>query len=108
MFIGRRPVGAFAVTAVPGTCGGGQCIGQCGNNAPNKCGNTCTNFKTDPLNCGQCGEVCNNDEICVDGNCENFFIPACDQCPCNECKGQTDQCCFNQFVDHTVCAAECP
>ncbi len=37
------------------------------------------------------------------------FIPQqCNQCPCNECQGDTNECCFNDFVNHTVCTNNCP
>lgn len=107
-FISPQNCGACGKTCGNQLCGGGMCINQCGGMFPNKCGQTCTNFQNDPLNCGECGKVCNADEICVDGNCENFFIPACNNCPCNECQGDLNKCCFNAFVNHTVCAAECP
>mgnify|MGYP007034009223 CR=1 FL=1 len=30
------------------------------------------------------------------------------QQPCNECQGDTNECCFNDFVNHTVCTNNCP
>jgi hypothetical protein len=29
----------------------------------------CVNFNTDPLNCGDCGSVCDPGQTCTDGNC---------------------------------------
>jgi hypothetical protein len=43
----------------------------------------CVNTQSDPLNCGGCNSRCNQDEVCVRGNCE-LFRPAvgCSTCPC--------------------------
>ena len=45
-------------------CGGGCCAPphQC-------CGTSCTDIKTDPVNCGFCGNVCGRDQICANGQC---------------------------------------
>ena len=84
----------------------GTCVTDCGILA--QCGGSCVDLQTDPLNCGGCGDTCKADQVCVDGNCEDYFIPTCTQCPCNECVGDFDNCCFNDFVGHTVCATQCP
>jgi hypothetical protein len=91
-------------------CGAGVCQNDCGG-FPDQCGASCTDQEIDPLNCGECGNVCNADQLCFNGDCRDFNIPAgCMSCPCNECQGDTDQCCFSDFVQDTVCldAGGCP
>jgi hypothetical protein len=29
----------------------------------------CVNFQTDPLNCGDCGNVCAVNQVCMNGDC---------------------------------------
>jgi hypothetical protein len=60
---------------------------------PDQCGDSCTNTNTDPLNCGDCGEACNADELCSDGNCEEYVPAECDSCPCDSCDGELGNCC---------------
>jgi len=99
--------GACGNACAPGdVCMNGNCAQDCGG--LDQCGQSCVDFKNDPQNCGECGKQCKADQICVDGGCEDFFVPNCNSCPCNECQGDFDQCCFNDFVGHTVCAKECP
>jgi hypothetical protein len=31
---------------------------------------SCTDTETDRLNCGECGEACDADETCDEGDCE--------------------------------------
>jgi hypothetical protein len=33
------------------------------------CGGTCTSTQEDPMNCGQCGTQCRNDQACLAGQC---------------------------------------
>jgi hypothetical protein len=77
----------------------------------------CTNFQTDPLNCGDCGQRCDRDQLCVKGNCENYK-PAtpCNSCPCdaacNSLVGGNATCCAGfgagsapLCVEHGTCPA---
>jgi hypothetical protein len=58
-------------------CSGGQCGVACGASGfcaidsatPDCCDGTCTNLKTDPANCGTCGQECSIGEVCVEGLC---------------------------------------
>jgi hypothetical protein len=80
------------------------------NGFPDQCGDTCTDTENDPLNCGDCGDECNADEVCVAGNCDSFYQPEeCNQCPCNNCVGDFQQCCEDQLWG-VVCVEgdECP
>jgi hypothetical protein len=44
------------------------CVARCPSfDAPNVCGETCVNFRTDRNNCGSCGRVCTN--ACLNGAC---------------------------------------
>jgi len=90
-------------------CGGGQCLPNC-DGFQDQCGDSCTNNNNDPLNCGECGKVCDGDELCVDGECRPFAVAPCGQCPCEACSGDLDRCCVSLFIDAAVCldAGECP
>jgi hypothetical protein len=48
---------------------------------------------TDPLNCGGCGNQCQQNEVCVAGDCRDYR-PAygCTTCPCAGCAA-TSACC---------------
>ena len=64
------PTAAVCGGATP-RCENGVCVAQCSGGF-DTCGNACVNPDTDPDHCGGCGNACNNDEVCVQGNCENF------------------------------------
>jgi hypothetical protein len=72
-------------------CSKGACVAQCAQ-GETQCivqggGGTvrysCTNTQTDPRNCGICGNTCDNNEICIGGQCRDY-APAspCNSCPC--------------------------
>lgn len=65
----RRPVRPCR----PGQCGPGDACqhGECVSCWPTKipCNNVCVDPLTDPLNCGDCGIVCAEGEICGSGFC---------------------------------------
>jgi hypothetical protein len=84
-----------AATACGGAtprCENGACVAQCSGNL-DTCGNACVNPETDPEHCGGCNNPCNRDEVCVQGNCEQFDAAVgCNACPCAACGGG-DSCC---------------
>jgi hypothetical protein len=50
------------------------------------CGGQCVNTDTDPRFCGDCATNCDIDQVCVMGNCRNYFgLAACTSCPCMQC-----------------------
>jgi hypothetical protein len=52
------------------------------------------NTDSNPLHCGGCGEACDNDQVCVDGNCEDYDAAiGCNSCPCDAQCGGGDACC---------------
>jgi hypothetical protein len=72
-------------------CSNGACAATCALGL-DRCNNDCADTNTNPLHCGGCNNRCNNDEVCVQGNCEQFVAePGCTTCPCAACGG--DQCC---------------
>jgi hypothetical protein len=79
---------------------------------PDECDNMCTDLDSDPLNCGDCGQACNNDELCIDGDCEEFlgqWQNDCNMCPCDGCVGDFQQCCeVDQWGVLCIDADQCP
>jgi hypothetical protein len=55
------------------------------------------NFETDPLHCGECGQRCDRNEVCVGGECRQYAPAFCNTCPCSDaCNALIDgrfQCC---------------
>jgi len=100
-----------------GACKSTQCsagLTQCnlGNNRY-----ACVNTATDPLNCGGCGQGCNQDEVCVGGACVEYAPAApCTTCPCTpictDYYGASQVCCagLGLNVAEPICvdAAACP
>jgi hypothetical protein len=83
---------AVACTGLTPRCEAGVCVAQC-SGAFDTCGNACINPDTDPEHCGGCDVRCSNDEVCVQGNCEQFDTAVgCNACPCATCGGG-DACC---------------
>ena len=60
--------------ACPDACQAGVCVGDC--TAPNldNCNDACVNRDTDPRNCGDCGQACDADEVCIGGNCRRYRV----------------------------------
>jgi len=47
------------------------------------CGGGCVDTRKSNLNCGDCGQRCGVDEVCVSGRCENYRPASfCTTCPC--------------------------
>lgn len=90
MMCGSNEVcGALQVT-------GGSCITTmlCQSLGGVVCGKGCYGqnaFQSDPFNCGNCGNVCNSNEMCVDGQCHLFTVPVT-SCQNTGCDGG-DTCC---------------
>jgi hypothetical protein len=117
------PGGCTDPTSDPGACGtppvvcegatpfcqAGVCVDGCADGFEVCAGGTlCINTDVDPLHCGGCGEICNSDEVCVEGNCRNYDIAlggSCDTCSGNEAcctlPGTTTQIC----VEDGTCPA---
>lgn len=54
-------------------CGLGMCnLGKCGCSAvaPDRCSGACVDLDIDPGNCGQCGHVCEEASLCLNGACQ--------------------------------------
>ena len=44
---------------------------QCSVNFPKCCGGRCRDTSADPQNCGQCNRICDEDEVCRNGECRS-------------------------------------
>jgi hypothetical protein len=101
----------MACTGSGGTiCFGGFATDAMGSYTLSRCVRT----RSDELNCGACGNVCGNDEVCVLGTCREYR-PAisCTTCPClTVCPAGTS--CCNSYTGSTstprmcVTGAGCP
>ena len=67
--------GRKCTTAAPfcsNVAGVQTCVLNCSGAAPDKCGTSCVDLKTDVNNCGMCGKICsfpNGEASCVNGAC---------------------------------------
>jgi hypothetical protein len=77
------------------------------------CNGSCisiTEAASSPLYCGAsmqnpCGRTCNQDEVCVAGQCTAFFpSKACTTCPCAAC-GSENTCCEYPGTTTSVCVS---
>jgi hypothetical protein len=71
-----------------------------------KCGKQCRELLTDPLNCGSCGNHCDDDMECLDGSCS---CPV-DETACGDTCCASGQNCVNGQCDDDPCPPEfiCP
>ncbi|HMY21148.1 MAG TPA: hypothetical protein PKA58_32720, partial [Polyangium sp.] len=61
--------------------------------------------QNDPLNCGQCGQRCQRDQVCSNGQCRTYSAPpGCDACPCAQC-GVGTTCCTYPGSNFPVCVS---
>lgn len=61
-----EPVQRYTFGVAP-TCIFHECVCPAGTEL---CGEACFDTDNDPENCGECGEVCDADEVCIRGECE--------------------------------------
>jgi hypothetical protein len=91
-------------------CNGGACTDACSGSLQ-ECNGGCVDRDNDPLNCGDCGNVCDTDQVCVGGECRRFQAvpPATPGDPCDACNG--GRCCtYPGDATLTICvnADACP
>jgi hypothetical protein len=107
--------GTFCNLALGQRCVQGACTAVT-NGCPNgttACNGAClsaTTLASDPLHCGSCNNACNNDEVCVAGQCSQFFTSqACTTCPCPAC-GSGTTCCKYPGTMEAICVTgtTCP
>jgi hypothetical protein len=105
-------LGFMNARCVDGTCQDTTCfaIGEtfCGGFAGGGVCFTNAEFQSDPLNCGFCGNACNNTQVCAGGNCRAYFTsPGVTSCPSTAC-GVGSTCCT--YGTDTICVqgAVCP
>jgi hypothetical protein len=70
---------------------------------------TANDFKGNPFNCGQCGNVCKTDEVCVQGGCTKFTVPV--TCNAASCSGGGNLCCqYPGIPNDMICVkgSACP
>jgi hypothetical protein len=71
----------------------------------------CVDTDVDPMNCGDCGERCDRDEMCADGDCVEYArLSECNTCPCDACDQRLDNgvCCDVFGVALCVEDGDCP
>jgi hypothetical protein len=90
------------------SCREGRCRDGCGEGFarcdPNE--DTCVSgwaMRTDPINCGDCNEVCGTSQVCTGEACRTFSIGrGCTTCPCPDC-GTGNCCVYPGTADLVVC-----
>jgi hypothetical protein len=97
-------------SACDGLCQASDCVQACAV-ASQMCGGGCVDVNTDVLHCGECGEACSSDELCVEGECRNYQkIPGCTMCPCEDaCADGEDgevECCDSVVLGGPVCVQD--
>ena len=58
-----------------------------------RCSGVCVDTRTDPRNCGSCGNDCNDDEVCRNGDCVKQRCTVCDdddECPFQSVQAAVD------------------
>lgn len=74
-----------APTSGSETMGMGDSEGGCGAGM-SLCGELCVDLQGAEEHCGSCGEACEDDEMCLAGECRDVLVLDCTSCPC------ADQC----------------
>jgi hypothetical protein len=70
-----------------------------------KCSGVCVDTQTDKANCGACGHVCQNADVCSQGQCVANCSSA--QCGAQNCMGFTSTGCGAPPCSGTVCGTAC-
>jgi hypothetical protein len=87
--LGNRCGGATPA-CVMGTCRAPDACVRSGS--VQLCMGACVDTATNTLHCGDCGNDCGRDEVCIQGRCRGYTpAAACSTCPCASCAGET--CC---------------
>jgi len=95
-------------------CVDGVCRAVCpgGPYDPGCAAGQCVNTDTNPMHCGGCGTQCAQNEVCVQGTCQRFYLsPSCNTCPCTTCANNGDPCCANPTGGYGLCVTgtnNCP
>ena len=70
------------------------------------CNGSCKNIKVDSKNCGDCENACGNDEVCIDGKCNDSNCDGENKCSKADCTNVLDKCgggCVNcSLIPHVV------
>lgn len=86
----------------------GECVASC-KSGESECGKTCADLKKDKSNCGKCGTVCRDGEVCADGKCTLDCQNSTTLCAnaCVDTKKDTKHCgaCNTACKDGEVCNA---
>jgi hypothetical protein len=91
-------------------CQNGACVAGC-QNPLQECDGACVDLDRNPLHCGDCGNRCDADEVCSNGNCRNWEVGiGCNSCPCSSCGGDFGTCCtFPGDATLVICVdGDCP
>lgn len=52
------------------------------------CGELCVDLQVTNEHCGACGKVCDDDKLCLGGECRDVLVLDCTSCPCaDQCPG---------------------
>ena len=101
-------------------CDTGNCVSTCagticpGPGTGRFATSLCVNTTTDIANCGNCGNQCANNEVCVSGACQTYAPVTdvgCSTCPCAACDGTLGfvSCCTQPgYGNICVDARTCP
>jgi hypothetical protein len=84
----RENCGMCGMVCEMGICVDGACAARDTCMAPLEvCGGACVDTETDVRNCGGCGDRCDVDQVCIEGNCEDYEpAPGCATCGgCDTC-----------------------
>lgn len=66
------------------------------------CGNSCSDLKNDPLNCGACGNKCAIGGSCCSGTCQQSDGKNCGGCG-NACPADHPNCSVNLSIGQATC-----
>jgi hypothetical protein len=85
-----------------------SCEDSC-NAGQTNCSNACiddTDFSSNDLHCGTCGNACGRSSVCRGGACERYVVAtACSSCPCGDCGAMGFESC-SSYGSATICFGE--